>query len=281
MWRAFWASVVLATIAMISLSFETSCKHLGPINRCRGSTVNRRFVPGTTTPEDACTECIEGACCDLVGDCQDNACANEVAAAHACVEDAGRAASIDEAKCRTDHLKGDQSKKVYQCMRESCDDQCKLPTCELDPLVPPLGDPECDRCFAQGCCELMNDCAKDRTCLLALRCIIDECRDDFATELSIDRRQNAERRVQLFCDGGAPRIDPDADIDDGDNRGPGCFANCVFKTFAANDPQAVEAQCLAVKINECGAAVDCATRCRVSSASSDAGTGAPTDASAD
>lgn len=287
--RAVWAFFVLAVISVVSLSFETSCRHLGPIERCRGAAVNRRFVPNTTTPENVCTECIEATCCDLIGDCQGTECANEVAATHACVQDAGRAAAIEEPKCR-ENLRGDQSKSVYQCMRNNCDDECLLPTCRLDPLVPPLGELECDRCFAQGCCDLMNECAKNRTCLLALRCIVDECAADFGEELGIGQARAAEQRREILCSGGGPPAD--ADLDD-DRRGPGCFGRCIQKTFVENDPQSSEARCLAAKINECGAAVDCGRFCRardagaeagpdpVADADVDAGTEAPADASAD
>ena len=68
MWRTFWTLLVLGAIGVVSLSFETSCKHLGPIERCSGKSVNRRFVPNTTDPEDVCTECIEATCCGTLAD---------------------------------------------------------------------------------------------------------------------------------------------------------------------------------------------------------------------
>lgn len=279
--KAIWAVFVLAVISVVSLSFETACRHLGPIERCRGTTVNRRFVPNTTTPENICTTCIESSCCDLIGDCQSTDCAGEVAETHACVQDAGRAAAIREPECRNS-LRGDQSKKVYQCMRDNCDDECQLPTCRLEPLVPPLGDLQCDRCFAQGCCDLMNECAKNRTCLLALRCIVDECSSEFGEELGIARAKAAEERRQILCSGGGPPAD--TDLDD-DFRGAGCFGRCIEKTFVDNDEQSIEARCLAARINECGAAVDCGRFCRVNDAGADAavdsGADAPVDASAD
>jgi hypothetical protein len=274
--RALGAFVVLAAISVVSLSVETSCKHVGPIERCRGTSVNRRFVPNTTTPEDICTECIEATCCDLIGDCQDDECANEVATTHACVQDAGRAAAITEPECR-DNLQGDQSKKVYQCMRDHCDDECQLPTCRLDPLVPPLGEIACDRCFAQGCCDRMNECAKNRTCLLALRCIIDECGAEFGDELGSAQAEAATRRREILCSGGGPPAD--ADLDD-DFRDLGCFGRCIQKTFVDNDPQSTEARCIAAQINECGAAVDCGRFCRRDGAL-DAAADAPADAPAD
>lgn len=280
MWRAFWAFFVLAAIAVVSLSVETSCKHIGPVERCRGTSVNRRFVPNTTTPEDICTECIEATCCDLIGDCQGTECANEVAQTHACVQDAGRAASIEEPGCRGQHLHGDQSKNVYQCMRDNCDDECKLPTCRLDPLVPPLGDLKCDRCFAQGCCDLMNECAKNRTCLLALRCIVDECSAEFGEELGIAQADAAAERKQILCSGGGPPADASVNDDDG-FRGPSCFGRCIQKTFVDDDPQSNEARCLAGRINECGSAVDCGRFCKGRDGGIDAGADAPADAPGD
>jgi hypothetical protein len=284
--------IALAAVALVSLSFDSSCAN--PDQLCRGTSINRRFLPNSTTPDDNCTECVEATCCDLVGDCQSTDCANQVAATHACVIDAGaRGGSIAEPDCRN-NLRSNESKTVYQCMRDNCGERCALPTCRLEPLVPPLGDRDCDRCFAQGCCSLMNACAKNRTCLLALRCIVDECRADFAGELRHDRFSAAKARREIVCDGGGPP--PDADLDDGDDgqRGPGCFGRCIQQTFVENDPQSAEARCLAAQINECGAEVNCGTYCAIDDASgsptvdasdanepADAGTDGPADASAD
>jgi hypothetical protein len=292
MGRAVWACLVLVAIGIVSLSLETSCKHIGPIDRCSGKSVNRRFVPGTTTPEDVCTECIEATCCDLIGDCQGTECADEVAQTHACVEDAGRAASIEEPTCK-EHLKGGQSKSVYECMRANCDDECQLPTCRLDPLVPPLGDLACDRCFAQGCCSLMNECAKNRTCLLALSCIVDECSEQFSSELGIAALDAVTARKSFICDGGVP---PPGGGEGGlgfDGVGGGCFRRCIERSFVPNNAESSEASCLAAKINECGAAVDCGKRCVVTrdagadsapeppDAATDAADDGPSDAGAD
>jgi hypothetical protein len=279
--RALWACFALATISVVSLSFETSCKHIGPVDRCSGKSVNRRFVPGTTTPEDVCTECIEATCCDLIGDCQGTDCANEVAQTHACVEDAGRAASIEEPACRVQFLKGTRSESVYQCMRDNCDDECQLPTCRLDPLVPPLGDLECDRCFAQGCCSLMNECAKNRTCLLALSCIVDECRDQFSSELGAAALDAVTARKNFICDGGVP---PNGAGEGGpgfDGVGGGCFRSCIEKSFVPKNEESSQASCLAAKINECGAAVDCGKHCVVRRDAAADSAPAPSDAGAD
>lgn len=284
MGRAFWAFFLLAVIGIVSLSFETSCKHIGPIERCSGKSVNRRFVPDTTKPEDVCTECIEASCCDLVGDCQGTDCAKEVAATHTCVEDAGRAAAIDEPGCR-DLLTSQQSKDVYACMRKNCGDQCQLPTCQLNPLVPPLGDRDCDRCFAQGCCSLMNECAENRSCLLALTCIVDECRAAFTFELSTAALQAVTARKDFICDGGVtgPGGGPPPGFD---TPGAGCFRDCITRSFVPNDEPSLRAGCLSAKINECGAAVNCGARCGPRDASadadpSDAGDAALVDASDD
>lgn len=275
--RAFWAVFLLAIVGVVSLSFETSCKHIGPVERCSGKSVNRRFVPNTTTPEDDCTECIEASCCDLVGDCQGTECANEVAQTHACIEDAGRAAAIDEPGCKS-FLLGDQSTKVYQCMRDNCGERCQLPTCQLNPLVPPLGDLECDRCFAQGCCALMNECAENRTCLLALSCIVDECREAFSVELGKAALQAVTARKDFICDGGMPGVGagPGPSFD---GVGGGCFRDCIEKSFVPKDEQSLKAGCLAAKINECGAAVDCGRKCRPRDASADGAD--PSDAAVD
>jgi hypothetical protein len=286
--RVLCGFVALAAVALVSLSFDSSCAN--PDQLCRGTSINRRIAQGSTTPNEDCTKCVEATCCDLVGDCQSSDCANQVADTHACVIDAGRAGSVREADCRGS-LRTGESKTVYECMRSNCGEQCGLPTCQLEPAVPPLGDRDCDRCFAQGCCSLMNECAKNRACLLALQCIIDECRADFAAELREERFTAAKTRREIVCDGGGPP--PDANLADGDDpRGSGCFGRCIQRTFVDNDPQSVEARCLAVQINECGAEVNCGTVCALKDASSavdagdaneasDAGADAPADAPAD
>lgn len=277
--RAVCALLTLAAVALVVLTFDSSCAN--PAQLCRGTSINRSFVPNTTQPERACTECVEATCCDLIGDCQGTACAQEVGDTHECVLDAGRGAAIAEPGCRN-KLVSAQSKSVYQCMRDNCDDECKLPTCRLDPLVPTLGDPNCDRCFAQGCCSLMNACTKNRACLLSLRCIVDECHGDFGRELTDEQHPLAALRAEGACDGGSlPR-----------DGGPGenCFTRCIAKHFVENDPESAEALCIAAEINECGASVNCGLRCAVDASAdaesspdgaSDASSDAPDDATGD
>lgn len=263
----------LVVVALVSLGLDTSCAN--PDQLCRGTSINRRLVPNTTDPERSCTECVEGNCCDQIGDCQGTECANQVAETHACVMDAGIRATIREPECR-DSLRTDQSRSVYQCMRDHCDQPCQLPTCRLDPLVPAIGNkPVCDQCFAQSCCPLMNECVKNRTCLLMLRCIVNECQRELSTELLESELSEAQSRRGVACgDGGAPPTSagPPADPNS-------CFAKCVSDNFVENDAESAEARCLATRINECGAAVDCGKSCAPDTPA-DSGSGAP-DAPAD
>lgn len=278
--RAACAFLTLAGVALVALSFDSSCADPGQL--CRGTSINRAYVPNTTELDRQCTQCVEATCCDLIGDCQNTACAQEVGETHSCVLDAGRGAAIAEPACR-DKLVSPQSKSVYQCMRDNCDDECRLPTCRLDPLVPTLGEPGCDRCFAQGCCELMNTCTKNRTCLLMLSCIINECRNDLTRELTDSRHAFAVARAAQACDGGGPR--GNGGPPDGEQN---CFTQCITKHFVQNDDESAEAVCIAAQINECGASVNCGPRCErdggadgSSDASTDAASDAPDDDAGD
>lgn len=284
--RAVCAFVALAAVALVALSVDTSCAN--PAQLCRGTSINRRFTDESKTVlEDKCTECVEATCCDMIGDCQTTDCANQVASAHACVLDAGRRASVSESSCRRT-LANDQSKTVYQCMRDNCDDECGLPTCRLDPLVPRIGDKKCDLCFAQGCCSLMNECAQNRACLLALQCFVDKCRGELGNELAEERAPESKQRREDICDAGIRRDD---DADGGPH--PDCLVQCILDATRDNDQQSFDAMCLSVKISECGAAVNCGADClgagdasasgdaAAEGASSDAGIDAPSDAPAD
>ena len=289
--RTICAFVALAGVAFVALSFDSSCAN--PDQLCRGTSINRRYVDeAKTVPEGECTRCVEAKCCDLIGDCQTTDCANQVATAHACVLDAGRSAPSEEPICKI-ALKEGQSNSVYDCMRAGCGEQCGLPTCHLEPNVPPLGDKACDQCFAKGCCSLMNECAKNRSCLLALRCIVDECGAELASELGGAALTAATARKDFLCDGGVPP--PFREGDAGGNGGPsfddvggGCFRRCLDKVFIAKDPESSEAACLTARINECGAAVNCGRFCGPNDAAvdappsiDDAGSDAVADASDD
>lgn len=252
--RTICALLTTSFVGLLSLSFDTSCGNAPTNQLCRGATVNKKQAPGATEPDDHCTECLEAKCCDLVGDCQGGECANEVGQTHSCVLGAGRRAAVAETDCRSS-LRSDTSKSVYQCMRDNCGEACSLPTCRLEPLVPPIGNIQCDRCFAQSCCSLMNRCAENRTCLLALRCIIDECEADFAQELRKSAHPTAILRRDAIC-GDAGRPPPGVDT-------TSCFARCIALTFVDDGPEAVAARCLAAQINECGADVDCGEQCAV------------------
>lgn len=282
--KAACAIVAVAAVGLVALSMDTSCAN--PAQLCRGTSINRYFLDAPTNTQLApkCTECVEATCCDLIGDCQTTDCANQVASAHACVVDAGRRASVSESSCRRT-LANDESRTVYQCMRDNCDDECGLPTCRLDPLVPRLGDESCDLCFAQGCCSLMNQCGKNRACLQALQCIVDKCSDQLGDELAEGRAKEAEERMKGVCDAGIK--------DDGQPHAD-CFVNCILGATRDNDQQSFEAQCLSVQISHCGAAVNCGKDCRLGrddasapsdaaaeAGPSDAGADAPSDAPAD
>ena len=162
-------------------------------------------------------------------------------------------------------------------MRANCGEQCGLPTCHLEPNVPPLGDKDCDQCFAKGCCSLMNECAKNRSCLLALTCIVNECGSQLASELGGAALAAATARKDFLCDGGVPPGYGDDDVDAGGNRGPsfddvggGCFRHCLDKVFIKKDPESSAAACLTSRINECGAAVNCGRFCGAQDAAADA-----------
>lgn len=241
-------SIVAVAIGFVALATDTACSSV-PNLFCRGPAINRKG--GEANPDRDCTECIEQQCCDLVGECQGTGCANDVASAHACVLDAGRGGGAAEPTC-TAALK-DDSRSTYQCMRSKCGDRCGLPVCKLDPLVPRLGDVACDRCFAGSCCMEMNACAKNRSCLLALECIVTKCKPDLARGLTKAAHPAAVALAMGACapdDAGPP---PGA--------GGNCIADCIGEFAAGGTEEAAEGRCLAAKVNECGADVECGDEC--------------------
>lgn len=245
--RALAVSVVAAAVGLLALAADTACSNV-PSQFCRGPAINRKG--GEANPDPACTECVEQQCCDLLGECQGTDCAKNVAGAHACVLDAGRGAGAAEPTC-TASLK-DTSRDTYQCMRGKCGERCGLPVCKLDPLVPRLGDVDCDRCFAGSCCPEMNACAKNRSCLLALECILTRCTNELATGLTQEAHPAAAALAKTACepdDSGPPA-----------GRG-GCFEQCIQEFAAGGTEEAAEGRCLAARVNECGADVGCGDEC--------------------
>jgi hypothetical protein len=294
--RAIVGILVLAVVGLMSLSFDTSCNPV-PNEFCKGDAVNRKMSPGSTDPDDHCSECVEARCCDLLGDCQKTECAGEVATMHECVLRAERAAKREEPGCRTRNLKSAESDTLYACMRNNCGETCGLPTCLLDPRVPFADNTKCDGCFAQSCCSLMNECAGNRSCLLTLKCIIDECKGDFATELLEDKHVSAIVQRDSACDGGplpfSGRLDggfPEGGSADGGAappRGAFCFAECIGRHYVEGSEESRDAYCKIMQINECGTDVGCGKFCALDAADAaadgalDGGSDAPDDASGD
>lgn len=265
--RTLTLLAVLSVLAPFALAAETACSQV-PEPFCDGSTIHSKNGGGP--PALGCTECVERGCCDLIGDCQaEDGCTDKVRGAQQCVENAGRSAGSQEPTC-TQSLDTDRSRSVYGCMREQCGTECGLPVCQLDSLVPGLGTPACDHCFAQSCCQEMNACAHNRSCLLALQCIVEECADELPSRLTLEAHPKALELAETACreaDAGTSvaGIDP----------GPGCFGRCIARLIAIPTPQAGTAVCLAARVNECGAAVACGAQCIP------AAPGAARDASAD
>ncbi len=245
---AIAVSLVAVAIGLVALATDTACSSV-PNQFCRGRDINRKG--GADSPDRDCTVCVEEQCCDLVGECQGTDCATKVAGAHACVLDAGRGAGAAEPGC-TDPLNDAPSRDTYQCMRSRCGERCGLPVCKLDPLVPRLGDVDCDRCFAGSCCPEMNACAKNRSCLLALECIITKCRDQLGRNLTRAAHPAAVDLATRAC----------AADDAGPPPGAGdCVSECIGEFAAGGTEEAAEGRCLAAKVNECGADVECGDEC--------------------
>lgn len=246
--RAFAVSLVAAAVGLVALAADTACSNV-PGQFCRGPVINRKG--GELSPDRDCTVCIEEQCCDLIGDCQGTDCANQVASAHACVLDAGRGAGAAEPGC-TSSLVLATSKETYSCMRGKCGDRCGLPVCTLDPLVPPVGDIECDRCFSASCCAEVNACAKNRSCLLTLDCIIDRCGSELARLLTKDAQPLAAHLVEATCN---------ADAGVAIDRTQNCFASCIEDFAPPGTDESAEGRCLAARAYECGADVACGEKC--------------------
>lgn len=269
--RTICAFVSLAGVAIISLTVDVSCQG-GAEPLCRGTAVNSlRHDSGEL--DDHCTECVEATCCDLIGDCQSTGCAGEVAAAHQCVIDKKRLAAAEEDQCRAKLVRAD-GKVVYQCMRDNCGAACALPTCKLKPLVPLVGTRECDNCFAQSCCDLMNECSENRACLLGLRCIVERCQADFARDLRLSAHPQAVVDRDRACGDGGSNDPPGSDEN--------CFARCTELTAVAGPREEVQrAACLLAQIGECGASVDCGVRCAEDGGANEAGNDAGNDSGND
>jgi hypothetical protein len=279
-WRTACALVVLVAVGLVSLTVDVACTQI-PRELCNGASVNAKVGLGGGD-DRRCSECVEATCCDLVGDCAKSDCANQVTNAHACVLDAGRRAAVEEEGCKAKAGVDDRQDNgnVYGCMRSHCGDQCGLPTCQLSSLVPPLGSPSCDHCFAQSCCSLMNECAQDRGCLIVLECIIERCAPAFPRELRKENHAAATQRRDDTCSGGGNFFVPDSAPPPGSDDAT-CFLGCIRDKLSANTAEAAHSRCLATQIDECGTDVDCGESCALPDASSDASTDAPVDASAD
>lgn len=245
--------VVVVSLSALggAIGVEGACSiadDLGSYQACRPATVNGKLVvdaspDGAALPDPACSACLEGACCEAVGICERSSpCAETVFGVHACVLDAGRAALQAEERCSAplDGSAGPEG-KTYACMRARCGAACGLPSCALDPQAPLFFEASCDRCVTGSCCREVNDCFGNRSCKLAVECILDRCKP---AATAFGAVAEVARASQAVCAGGAAAA-PDP-----------CIARCVESFARGADPLVPaprRAECLALEVVACGA----------------------------
>jgi hypothetical protein len=299
----FTATTTTAT-RMTPVVMLPSCEGL-PQKTCFGDRATGLYNEAGT-PDESCAACMQQShCCDAVGFCDETpGCMEELRRAHACVLDGGPG---KEADCliTLGSSRSSRSRAAYDCMRLNCGDTnpekaaCKISNCNVNPAVVLLANPGCDKCLGGSCCQEVNACYGDRRCKLALECIVTNCRPTLGREMSVfanippTQAQLVRGFVCGLPDGG--RLDPDQVFPDAGFRGPPqedgggpdfinpaflggeCVGNCLQAFAPTNNPDDINARCLAFNVYTCGARSGCGEECNAPP--DDGGTEASTDAS--
>jgi hypothetical protein len=246
-----------------------------PGKTCFGERINALTATDGGGADPTCTTCVQAACCDEVGFCQDDPiCRESFKTAHSCVIANGPG---EESRCTTNLTP--PARALYSCMRKSCGGAtCRVPNCDVDRAAGLIVSAECDRCMGGACCEKLNTCYGDRRCKLILECIIDKCRQtvgDSMTELGLIPQAVRDQLHDDVC-GGRERPGGPA---------PDCITACIddFAPVGANGTADDKgARCRAFEVYACGAEGNCGPKCVLRpDAGADAGAAAIGDASAD
>lgn len=242
------ALVVSAVLSAVSCRvFEV------PGETCSGASIHQKRVGDELDP--SCSRCLEDACCDDVGRCEQAAgCADLVSSAQACVLAAGPRGAEREGAC-TDRLTGNAlAGSAYGCMRRACGETCGLPVCAVTPEADLVGSRACDRCFAGACCAELNACHANRTCKLTVECMVQDCGAELASALRVAEEALGRARAAV-CAGA--ELPPETL--------PPCVAGCIdgFRAHPQGPPTEPEreAACLAASVHACATRAGCATSC--------------------
>lgn len=141
-----WTSHVDGQAAMTSLvsCYDSSCKSS---EACSA----RVCGTGVSVSEPACSACLTASCCDSWAPCVNQA------VCLSCLSKGG-------AGCEQDGL----YTAALQCQMNQCGEECATRICDTSLGYPNL--PACNACMGRpgaegGCCEQVEACAADQTCL--------------------------------------------------------------------------------------------------------------------
>jgi hypothetical protein len=228
-----------------------ACNDL-PGKTCCGDHLNARRSAPDAAPDEACTTCLQGpACCDRVGDCdEDKGCVESFQATHLCVLEGGAPA---EARCMS-NLKSN-SRDLYGCMRDNCAEQCGVPHCKLAPEVVLFSTPSCDRCMGPACCDAINECYGNRQCKLIVECVTNHCKNTLGpalVQLASAPPGTVDRVLQENCADDAAAASPAV--------GPtACIARCLDEFAPTQEDH--RGRCLAFTVFACGVHQSCGPAC--------------------
>jgi hypothetical protein len=221
-----------------------------PNQECNGDKVVYDSPPAGQRNE--CAQCLELKCCDDVGDCSGNAsCNTAFKRSHECVrkdfsKEVACVSGLEEAP-----------RRLYNCMRTGCANECSVPSCVIAPTVQQLGVPQCDRCVTSNCCAEINRCYENRRCKLALECMVREC----ARELGPAIAELGSRPPNAIDELARGYCNPDGGIFGVPNQGPPpCISRCILD-FTTGENEDQLARCSVVGIYACSAKGGCGAAC--------------------
>jgi hypothetical protein len=269
-------ALTCGAVLALTLATAFSCKTFDlPAETCNPGAVVTLLL---NAPSD-CRRCLEDNCCDAVGVCERTEnCADVVAGTQSCVIVADGVGPItSEKECAETvgltarnpdgSLSNPAADSVYRCMRGACGAPCKLPVCQVDQAARLILNPQCDQCFASGCCAELNSCYQNRACKLTLECIISDCGSELGKALEVSSGD-----TRFFNDVG------DADqfcaAKPADLAVPACVQRCLCQ-YRDNDRALPPAEAsgssinLAAAVYVCGRGSACGKDCRAGDAGKD------------
>ncbi len=261
--RSLLSRVAVTTVVALAATIaSSSCEAFDlPGVACHGTLVQGAVASET---RDACSSCLDKACCDAVGACEAEGagCTKALVDGHSEILAAGVDATRKEAEVRRRFATPAQ-RNAYECMRKDCSGPCALPVCEVDNAVTLVVNAACDACLSGACCNAINACYQDRPCRLAIDCVTQECAADFGPSVTRTDPARLPAIEATICDAdGPPRVGDGAPPPGAEDFGP-CISRCLFEyavTPERPERTAVSA-CLAFRVYACGARARCGDAC--------------------